>query len=49
LMNSFYGHLNGKIRKTRALQQAKIDMIRKTDFKRDPFYWAPFVLIGEGR
>jgi hypothetical protein len=32
-------------RKSRALQLAKLDLIRKG--KRDPFYWAGYVLIGD--
>jgi CHAT domain-containing protein/tetratricopeptide (TPR) repeat protein len=49
LMKSFYGHLGTGLNKSRALQQAKIDLIRSTDTKRDPFYWGPFVLIEGGR
>ena len=48
LMKQFYKYLNaGYIKKT-ALQKAKIDLIKSKDKKRDPFYWAPFVLIGDG-
>ncbi len=49
LMKSFYGHLGAGMNKSHALQQAKIDLIRSTDAKRDPFYWGPFVLIEGGR
>jgi len=48
LMKQFYKYLNEGLDKRMALQKAKIDLIRSKDKKRDPFYWAPFVLIGEG-
>jgi len=46
-MKAFYGYLKSGLNKARALQQAKIDLIRSADSKRDPFYWGPFVLIGD--
>ncbi len=46
LMDSFYQYLNKGYNKNRALQKAKIDLIQSKDYKKDPFYWAPFVLIG---
>jgi len=46
LMNRFYQYLNKGYNKNRALQRAKIDLIHSKDHKRDPFYWASFVLIG---
>jgi CHAT domain-containing protein len=33
--------------RTAALRQAKIEFILSKDSIRDPFYWAPFVLIGD--
>ena len=48
-MAAFYRGLKAGLKKNLALQQAKIDMIRSTDSKRDPFYWGPFVLIGDSR
>ncbi len=46
LMKQFYVHLKTGLSKTRALQKAKAGLIRSTDWQRDPFYWAPFILIG---
>jgi tetratricopeptide (TPR) repeat protein len=46
LMQNFYRYLNQGEKKNRALQRAKIDLIRSTDWKKDPFYWGAFVLIG---
>ncbi len=46
LMDRFYQYLNKGCNKNKALQKAKIDLIQSKDHKRDPFYWAPFVLIG---
>ncbi|MGB6033155.1 MAG: CHAT domain-containing protein, partial [Bacteroidota bacterium] len=44
-MATFYRFLKEGERKSRALQLAKLDLIRKG--KRDPFYWAGYVLIGD--
>jgi CHAT domain-containing protein/tetratricopeptide (TPR) repeat protein len=46
-MAAFYRNLKAGLKKNLALQQAKIDMIHSPDSKRDPFYWGPFVLIGD--
>ena len=47
LMEKFYENLiKKKFDKTRALQQAQIFMIKEKKFSH-PFYWAPFVLIGD--
>lgn len=46
LMNHFYTNLRNGASKTEALQQAKLSLIKSTDWKRDPFYWGAFVLIG---
>ena len=48
LMKQFYKYLNEGNNKKTALKKAKIDLIKSKDKKRDPFYWAPFVLIGDG-
>ncbi len=45
LMASFYKYLERGERVSRALQVAKIDMIRSG--KSDPYYWAAFVLLGD--
>jgi CHAT domain-containing protein len=48
LMVRFYGHLkNGKRSKADALRQAQLEMIRQGQFAH-PFYWAPFILVGDG-
>jgi CHAT domain-containing protein len=46
-MNNFYICLKKGMSKSRALQQAKIKMLESADIKQDPFYWSPFVLIGD--
>ncbi|MFQ5797916.1 MAG: CHAT domain-containing protein [Bacteroidota bacterium] len=45
LMEQFYRYLRQGERKSRALQLAKLDLIKSG--KADPFYWAGFVLIGD--
>ncbi len=45
LMHYFYRHLREGERKGRALQLAKIDMIRSGRI--DPFYWGAFILVGD--
>lgn len=47
LMKSFYKYLRFGLNKTQALQKAKMDLSKSDDWKRDPFYWGPFVLIGD--
>jgi CHAT domain-containing protein len=46
LMISFYRHLDQDVDKAESLRQAKLEMIRQGQFSQ-PFYWAPFILIGE--
>lgn len=49
LMGKFYRNLANdvQISKARALRQAQIDLLEEEDFQyRHPYYWAPFVLIG---
>lgn len=48
LMKKFYGYLKQGLNKRRALQQAKIELIRSGEKTANAFYWAPFVLIGDG-
>ncbi|MEI6428211.1 MAG: CHAT domain-containing protein [Pseudanabaena sp. ELA607] len=48
LMQGFYGYLKlGNYNKADALRQSQIDLIRGQKFSH-PFYWAAFVLIGNG-
>jgi CHAT domain-containing protein len=44
-MQSFYGHLRAGTSKARAVQQA---MKEARGRHPHPFYWAPFILVGEG-
>jgi CHAT domain-containing protein/Tfp pilus assembly protein PilF len=44
LMVRFYENLNQKMSKTEALRQAKLQQI-----DRHPFFWSPFILIGDGQ
>jgi tetratricopeptide (TPR) repeat protein len=44
LMRSFYRNLKAGMNKGRALQQAKLELIREG--KTDPYLWAPFILFG---
>jgi CHAT domain-containing protein len=48
LMISFYRHLDQDADKAESLRQAKLEMIRQGRFSH-PFYWAPFILLGEPR
>ena len=48
LMISFYHHLDQDPDKAESLRLAKIEMIRQGRFSH-PFYWAPFILLGEPR
>ncbi|MCG8604051.1 CHAT domain-containing protein, partial [bacterium] len=48
IMRAFYENLKAGHKKNRALQLAKLDYLRSSDaYSKDPFYWAPFVLIGD--
>ncbi|MEZ2313299.1 MAG: CHAT domain-containing protein, partial [Microcoleus sp.] len=44
LMVEFYQNINKGMSKNEALRQAKLSQIG-----RHPFYWSPFILIGDGR
>jgi CHAT domain-containing protein len=46
LMVVFYQHMNAGLSRTEALRRAKVAMIEAGRHSH-PFYWAPFVLIGE--
>jgi CHAT domain-containing protein/Tfp pilus assembly protein PilF len=49
LMKQFYTYIKTGLPKTQALQKAKVELLRSADWRRDPFYWAPFILIGQGK
>lgn len=50
LMESFYGHLNQGLPKSAALRQAKLALLHgKNVTWSHPYFWAPFVLVGEGK
>jgi CHAT domain-containing protein len=46
LMVSFYRRLDRSPDKSEALQAAKLELIRKKQYAH-PYYWAPFILVGE--
>ena len=50
IMEFFYRHLQAGSSKKQALRQAKLDYldVSRSD-KKDPFYWAPFILNGDWR
>lgn len=48
LMYQFYENIEQKIPKDRALHLAKVNFLEEqTNIKSHPFYWAPFILIGD--
>jgi CHAT domain-containing protein len=49
LMREFYGRLAAGTDKGRALQQAKLEMIRKYGQDASPRLWAGFIMVGESR
>lgn len=50
LMKEFYANLNRGLDEKTALRQAKLRMLRNSNpLWRHPYYWAPFVLVGEGK
>jgi CHAT domain-containing protein len=50
LMKSFYRHLRAGKGKAEALRQAKLNMIRSDiPAYRFPYFWAPFVLVGQAQ
>ena len=48
LMQHFYQHLAEGHDKAISLRQAKLDVLRKFSGDAAPFYWAGFILTGEG-
>lgn len=50
LMKSFYDNLNRGLTKSAALRQAKLALLHgKNVTWSQPYFWAPFVLVGEGK
>lgn len=50
LMKAFYENLNKGLSKAEALRQAKLTLLdRKESVWHAPYYWAAFVLVGEGK
>ena len=48
IMERFYVHLKGGLEKRQALRRAKLDYLQSVSGeKKDPFYWAPFILMGD--
>jgi CHAT domain-containing protein len=47
LMKTFYQHLVDKTSNAAALRQAKLKMARGGTETRHPYYWAPFIVVGE--
>jgi CHAT domain-containing protein len=48
LMERFYTHIAEGQDKELALRQAKIDLLTRYDRQMPPYYWAAFVLVGDG-
>jgi hypothetical protein len=48
LMERFYGHLQTGLGKSAALRQAQLDLLQDAIYRDDPYYWAAFVLSGDG-
>ena len=47
IMERFYRHLKDGLNKKAALRQAKLDYLQTArEEKKDPFFWAPFILAG---
>jgi len=48
VMENFYKYLKEGLKKDEALRLSKLDYLNNADIrKKDPFYWAPFILIGD--
>lgn len=45
LMTNFYQHLTQHRGKAESLRQAQLELLNDPDMQ-DPFYWAPFILVG---
>lgn len=49
IMIRFYDGLKKGLSKAEAMRQAQISLIRKGDYHLHPFFWAPFVMIGNAK
>ena len=49
LMVRFYSNLDQSGDKAEALRQAKLGLIGKRGISSHPYYWAPFILVGQPR
>jgi CHAT domain-containing protein len=48
LMSYFYRHLREQMAVAAALRHAKLDFIKEYGDKAEPYYWAGFVVVGDG-
>ncbi len=48
LMGKFYAHMAEGMDKGAALNKAKLDILENFGRGTAPYYWAPFILVGEG-
>lgn len=47
LMDKFYqGITSGTLTKAGALQQAQLEILSIPEFRRHPYYWAPYIIVG---
>jgi CHAT domain-containing protein len=46
LMSQFYAELNQSVTKAEALRRAQLKVLQVPRFRGHPYYWAPYVLIG---
>ena len=49
IMINFYKGLKGGLSKAVAMQQAQIALLRQGDYHVHPFFWAPYIMIGNYR
>ncbi len=48
IMESFYHYLKSGMTRDAALRNAKLDYLKSADdMHKDPFYWAPFIVVGD--
>ncbi|MEB3230211.1 MAG: CHAT domain-containing protein, partial [Leptolyngbyaceae bacterium] len=50
MMGEFYRQIaSGKVSKAEALRQAQLKILNNPQYRQHPYYWAPFVLVGNWR